>query len=111
MWDVDGNRYLDLVGGIAVNALGHGHPALVSAVSKQAAEAIHVSNLFTSPAQVELAERLIEVAGAPEGSSVFFANPVPRPSRRHSSCPGGPGARASLPRRAPSTAEPRAPWR
>lgn len=74
VWDVDGNRYLDLVGGIAVNALGHGHPALVSAVSKQAAEAIHVSNLFTSPAQVELAERLIEVAGAPEGSSVFFAN-------------------------------------
>jgi len=74
VWDVDGNRYLDLVGGIAVNALGHGHPALVSAISKQAAEAIHVSNLFTSPAQIELAERLIEVAGAPEGSSVFFAN-------------------------------------
>ena len=48
VWDVDGNRYLDLVGGIAVNALGHGHPALVSAISKQAGEAIHVSNLFTS---------------------------------------------------------------
>ena len=74
VWDVDGNRYLDLVGGIAVNALGHGHPALVSAISKQAAEALHVSNLFTSPAQIELAERLLEVAGAPEGSAVFFAN-------------------------------------
>jgi acetylornithine aminotransferase len=74
VWDVDGNRYLDLVGGIAVNALGHGHPALVSAVSKQAAEAIHISNLFTSEAQIRLAERLIEVAGAPEGSAVFFAN-------------------------------------
>jgi acetylornithine aminotransferase len=74
VWDVDGNRYLDLVGGIAVNALGHGHPALVSAVSKQAAEAIHISNLFTSEAQISLAERLIAVAGAPEGSSVFFAN-------------------------------------
>ena len=48
VWDVDGRRYLDLVGGIAINALGHGHPALVSAISKQAAEAIHVSNLFTS---------------------------------------------------------------
>ncbi|MFC8502207.1 acetylornithine transaminase [Pedococcus sp. NPDC057267] len=74
VWDVDGNRYLDLVGGIAVNALGHGHPALVAAVSKQAAEAIHVSNLFTSPAQVELAERILRVAEAPEGSAVFFAN-------------------------------------
>jgi acetylornithine aminotransferase len=74
VWDVDGKRYLDLVGGIAVNALGHGHPALVSAVSKQAAEAIHVSNLFTSPGQIRLAERLLEVADAPSGSAVFFAN-------------------------------------
>jgi acetylornithine aminotransferase len=74
VWDVDGRRYLDLVGGIAVNALGHGHPALVSAVSKQAGEAIHVSNLFTSPAQIALAERLLGIAGAPEGSRVFFAN-------------------------------------
>jgi len=74
VWDVDGRRYLDLVGGIAVNALGHGHPALVSAVSKQAGEAIHISNLFTSPAQIALAERLLGIAGAPEGSRVFFAN-------------------------------------
>jgi acetylornithine aminotransferase len=74
VWDVDGNRYLDLVGGIAVNALGHGHPALVSAVSKQAAEAIHISNLFTSEVQIALAERLLAVAGAPEGSAVFFCN-------------------------------------
>jgi acetylornithine aminotransferase len=74
VWDVDGNRYLDLVGGVAVNALGHGHPALVSAISKQAGEAIHVSNLFTSEAQIALAERLVALAGAPEGSAVFFAN-------------------------------------
>ena len=74
VWDVDGNRYLDLVGGIAVNVLGHGHPALVSAISKQAAEAIHISNLFTSEAQITLAERLLQVARAPEGSAVFFAN-------------------------------------
>jgi acetylornithine/N-succinyldiaminopimelate aminotransferase len=74
VWDVDGNRYLDLVGGIAVNALGHGHPALVAAVSKQAGEAIHISNLFTSEAQIALAERLIGIAGAPEGSAVFFSN-------------------------------------
>ncbi|WP_446665775.1 acetylornithine transaminase [Flexivirga sp. B27] len=74
VWDVDGRRYLDLVGGIAVNALGHGHPALVSAISKQAAEAVHVSNLFTSPGQIALAERLLQVSGAPDGSKVFFAN-------------------------------------
>ncbi|SDP07216.1 acetylornithine aminotransferase apoenzyme [Pedococcus dokdonensis] len=74
VWDVDGKRYLDLVGGLAVNALGHGHPALVSAISKQAGEAIHVSNLFTSEGQIALAERLVTLAGAPEGSAVFFAN-------------------------------------
>ncbi|HEV7196611.1 MAG TPA: acetylornithine transaminase [Pedococcus sp.] len=74
VWDVEGRRYLDLVGGIAVNALGHGHPALVSAISKQAAEAIHISNLFTSLPQICLAERLLEIAQAPEGSAVFFAN-------------------------------------
>lgn len=74
VWDVDGRRYLDLVGGIAVNALGHGHPALVSAVSKQASEALHISNLFTSPGQVLLAERLLEISGAPVGSRVFFGN-------------------------------------
>ncbi|GAB3497084.1 acetylornithine transaminase [Flexivirga sp.] len=74
VWDVEGRRYLDLVGGIAVNALGHGHPALVAAISKQAAEALHVSNLFTSPGQIMLAEKLLEVSGAPEGSRVFFGN-------------------------------------
>lgn len=74
VWDVDGRRYLDLVGGIAVNALGHNHPALVSAISKQAASAVHVSNFFTTPGQIALAERLLEVSGAPPGSKVFFAN-------------------------------------
>ncbi len=74
VWGADGSRYLDLVGGIAVNVLGHGHPALVSAVAKQAAEQIHISNLFTSPPQIELAERLLSVAAAPEGSQVFFTN-------------------------------------
>lgn len=74
VWDVDGRRYLDLLGGIAVNALGHAHPALVSAVSAQAARAIHFSNFFTSPAQVALAERLLDLARAPAGSAVFFTN-------------------------------------
>jgi len=74
VWDVDGKRYLDLLGGIAVNALGHNHPAVVSAVSKQAGEALHVSNFFTTRAQIELAERLLRLAQAPEGSAVFFTN-------------------------------------
>jgi acetylornithine/N-succinyldiaminopimelate aminotransferase len=74
VWDVEGRRYLDLVGGIAVNALGHNHPALVAAVSKQAGQLVHVSNFFTSVPQVELAERLLRLAGAPDGSRVFFCN-------------------------------------
>ncbi len=74
VWDVEGRRYLDLVGGIAVNALGHDHPALVAAVSKQAGQLVHVSNFFTSVPQVELAERLLSLAGAPAGSTVFFCN-------------------------------------
>ena len=72
--DVDGKRYLDLLSGIAVNALGHGHPALVQAVAKQAEQAIHISNFFTSEPAILLAERLLTLANAPAGSGVFFAN-------------------------------------
>jgi acetylornithine aminotransferase len=72
--DVDGKRYLDLLSGIAVNALGHGHPALIQAVAKQAEQAIHISNFFTSEPAVLLAERLLTLAAAPAGSGVFFAN-------------------------------------
>ena len=74
VWDVDGRRYLDLLGGIAVNTLGHNHPAIVGAVSKQAGQALHISNFFTSTAQIAFAERILSVAGAPAGSGVFFAN-------------------------------------
>ncbi|MDN5716504.1 MAG: aminotransferase class III-fold pyridoxal phosphate-dependent enzyme, partial [Janibacter sp.] len=74
IWDVDGNRYLDLLGGIAVNALGHGHPELVAAISKQAGELVHVSNFFTTQAQIEAAEAVLRIAQAPEGSGVFFCN-------------------------------------
>jgi acetylornithine aminotransferase len=74
VWDADGNRYLDLLGGIAVNVLGHANPFLVSAVTAQLATLGHVSNLFTSPLQIALAERLLELAQAPPGSAVFFGN-------------------------------------
>ncbi len=72
VWDADGNRYLDLLAGIAVNALGHAHPAVLAAVTEQLSTLGHVSNFFTSPAQVELAERLLALAGVP--GRVFFAN-------------------------------------
>ena len=57
VWDVDGNRYLDLLGGIAVNALGHAHPAVVEAVTKQLETLGHVSNFFATEPQVRLAFR------------------------------------------------------
>lgn len=72
--DANGKRYLDLLAGIAVNALGHAHPAWVRAVSEQAGTLAHISNLFTSPGSIHLAEKLLKVTGAPEGSHVFFAN-------------------------------------
>ena len=74
VWDADGKEYLDLLGGIAVNALGHAHPDVVAAMTKQAGTLVHVSNFFATPTQIELAERLLQLAAAPEGSGVFFTN-------------------------------------
>ncbi len=74
VYDADGRAYLDLLAGLAVNALGHNHPRLVAAIAQQASQLIHVSNFYTTPAQIELAERLIGLAGAPVGSAVFFTN-------------------------------------
>jgi acetylornithine/N-succinyldiaminopimelate aminotransferase len=72
VWDDEGNRYLDLLGGIAVNALGHGHPALVEAVTTQLRTLGHVSNFFATEPQVRLAERLLALLGA--DGRVFFTN-------------------------------------
>ncbi|MHA7224057.1 acetylornithine transaminase [Arthrobacter sp. RHLT1-20] len=74
VWDADGKEYLDLLGGIAVNALGHAHPFVTSVISSQLATLGHVSNFFTSPSQIALAEKLLELTKAPAGSKVFFAN-------------------------------------
>jgi len=74
VWDADGNRYLDLLGGIAVNALGHAHPTLTAAISAQLGTLGHVSNFFASPTQIAFAERLLRLAGAPDGSRVFLTN-------------------------------------
>ena len=74
VWDADGQRYLDLLGGIATNALGHAHPTLVGAISAQLSTLGHVSNFFASPAQIALAERLLALLDAPSGSRVFLSN-------------------------------------
>lgn len=74
VWDAEGNRYLDLLGGIAVNALGHADPEWVAAISAQAATLAHASNFFATGPQVRLAEKLLEITGAPEGSRVFLCN-------------------------------------
>ncbi|HEU5392914.1 MAG TPA: acetylornithine transaminase [Streptosporangiaceae bacterium] len=70
--DADGREYLDLIAGIAVSSLGHAHPALVEAVSRQVAEVAHTSNLFLHEREIELAERLLTLLG--EDGRVFLAN-------------------------------------
>ncbi|MDT7593306.1 MAG: acetylornithine/N-succinyldiaminopimelate aminotransferase, partial [Pseudonocardiales bacterium] len=75
VWDADGNRYLDLVAGIAVNSLGHAHPAIVEAVTRQISTLGHVSNLYLVEQPIELAERLIDLLGvAPQGARALFCN-------------------------------------
>ncbi|GAB3437208.1 aspartate aminotransferase family protein [Flindersiella endophytica] len=72
VWDVDGNHYLDFIAGIAVSSLGHAHPALVEAVSKQVGTLAHSSNLFLHEPEVLLAEALLARLGHP--GKVFFTN-------------------------------------
>ena len=72
VWDADGREYVDFLGGIAVNALGHAHPAIVQAVTAQLETLGHVSNFFASEPQLALAERLLALLGS--DGRVFFAN-------------------------------------
>ncbi|CAM3906513.1 acetylornithine transaminase [Nocardioides zeicaulis] len=74
VWDTDGKEYVDLLGGIAVNALGHAHPALVEAVTTQLQTLGHVSNFFATEPQVRLAERLLELLGWTGEGRVFLSN-------------------------------------
>jgi acetylornithine aminotransferase len=74
VWDADGRRYLDLLGGIAVNALGHAHPTVTAAISAQLGTLGHVSNFFATPVQVALAERLISLIGGDADARVFMTN-------------------------------------
>lgn len=74
--DVDGHSYLDLLGGIAVNVLGHRHPAIIEAVTQQMATLGHTSNLYATEPGIALAEELVALLGAPEDTParVFFCN-------------------------------------
>ncbi|WP_104170086.1 MULTISPECIES: acetylornithine transaminase [unclassified Cryobacterium] len=74
VWDDEGTKYLDFLAGIAVNSLGHAHPALVAAVTDQVGRLAHVSNYFASPPQLELAERLKRLTGAGQAGRVYFCN-------------------------------------
>ena len=73
VFDSDGTRYLDFLAGIAVNSLGHNHPAVVGALTSQA-HLLHVSNFFATEPQLALAERLLRITGAGDAGRVFFAN-------------------------------------
>jgi acetylornithine/N-succinyldiaminopimelate aminotransferase len=75
VWDEAGKRYLDLLAGIAVNSLGHAHPAVVEAVTTQISTLGHTSNLYLTGPSIELAERLIDLLGiAPGGARALFCN-------------------------------------
>ena len=71
VWDVDGKEYIDMLAGIAVNSLGHAHPALVHAIKNQVEKLIHVSNFYTTVPQSRLSGKLVELSGL---DRVFLCN-------------------------------------
>lgn len=73
VWDVEGKEYLDFLGGIATNILGHGHPEISNAIAEQAKALGHVSNLYSHPRALELAEKLKAMTGE-QSARVFFCN-------------------------------------
>ncbi|MFQ5945161.1 MAG: acetyl ornithine aminotransferase family protein [Anaerolineae bacterium] len=74
-WDVDGNEFIDFCAGVAVTSTGHSHPRVVEAIRRQAGEFIHMSGTdFYYPVQIELAERLVELAPGEPAKQVFFTN-------------------------------------
>lgn len=73
LFDDDGKEYLDFVAGVAVVSLGHAHPKVTEAITRQASELVHTSNLYATEPMIRLSEKLCEVLGWPDGK-VFFAN-------------------------------------
>lgn len=74
VWDAEDNEYVDLLGGLAVNSLGHAHPEIVRAVTEQITRLGHTSNLYVNPVAVELAEALLDVAGLTGNAKVLLVN-------------------------------------
>jgi len=74
VWDDSGKDYIDMIAGIAVNAVGHAHPVVVEAISKQLSILGHTSNLVATNGPIELAERLLALLQAPSDARVFFCN-------------------------------------
>jgi acetylornithine/N-succinyldiaminopimelate aminotransferase len=71
LWDIEGNKYVDALGGIAVNSLGHNHPKIVEAIKSQAEKLIHISNFYLSEPQLKLSQKLVEIS---KMGRVFLAN-------------------------------------
>ena len=102
--DADGREYLDLIAGIAVSSLGHAHPAIVEAVSRQVAEVAHTSNLYLHEREIDLAERVLSLLGGddpPRPPPLMGGLPAP---------PYPPGAASSLPTRGLRPTRPRSSW-
>jgi 4-aminobutyrate aminotransferase len=74
VWDVDGNRYIDMAAGLAVASTGHSHPKVVEAIQKQAEKFIHISSDYYHPLWVKLSERLASIASFSESARIFLAN-------------------------------------
>ena len=102
VWDEDGREYVDLLGGIAVNALGHAHPAVVEAVTRQLSTLGHVSNFFATEPQIALAERLLDAGRARQAATAAGRQGVPHQLRRRGQRGGAqadPAYRPHAPRR------------
>ena len=104
VWDADGNRYLDLLAGIAVNALGHAHPLLVSRGHRAARDPRHISNFFASAPQIALAERLLDLPGAGAGPGLLLQLRRRGERGRGQAAPAHRAPAGSSRPRAPSTA-------
>jgi 4-aminobutyrate aminotransferase len=74
VWDVDGNRFLDFMAGIAVTSTGHAHPKVIKAIQEQAEQFIHISSDFYHPKWIELAEKMNEIAPFDEAAVSFMTN-------------------------------------
>ena len=120
VWDADGREYLDLIAGIAVSSLGHAHPAIVAAVTRQVAEVAHTSNLFLHERELELAERLLCFLGGTTPQTPLLLGGglspdppgPPRPPRWGGLPvpPARPTGGCSSPTRGPRPTRPRSSW-